>query len=389
MLAHELRNPLSGVRNASRLLQDTHDDTLVTQARDIIDRQTAHMVRMIDDLLDVSRITQGKIHLRFEAVDLVSIIKECIDTSAEERSKHDQTLTLSLPQVPVWVEGDPMRLDQVVANLLGNASKFTRKGGKIWLTLGVEEAKKDRPDSAVIRIRDNGAGIETSLLPRIFDLFVQSDQTEEENTRTRTRTRTGIGIGLGLTLAKRLTELHDGTIEAFSAGPGMGSEFTVRLPLMVPPSAQPELIRTAKKPRRKARDEAPTEAATSGEPTRILVVDDNADSADSMRMLLEQAGHEVVVVRDGDGVTEHALRFQPRAILLDIGLPDTDGYTVARELRKERALDEVLIIAVTGYGGDDHKKRSHDAGIDEHMTKPVDLDRLLERIAQGRRNDRA
>jgi CheY-like chemotaxis protein len=280
-----------------------------------------------------------------------------------------------------------MRLDQVVANLLGNASKFTRKGGKIWLTLGVEEAKKDRPDSAVIRIRDNGAGIETSLLPRIFDLFVQSDQTEEENTRTRTRS--GIGIGLGLTLAKRLTELHDGTIEAFSAGPGMGSEFTVRLPLMVPPSAQPELIRTAKKPRRKARDEAPMEAATSGEPTRILVVDDNADSADSMRMLLEQAGHEVVVVRDGDGVTEHALRFQPRAILLDIGLPDTDGYTVARELRKERALDEVLIIAVTGYGGDDHKKRSHDAGIDEHMTKPVDLDRLLERIAQGRRNDRA
>jgi CheY-like chemotaxis protein len=241
----------------------------------------------------------------------------------------------------------------------------------------------------VIRIRDNGAGIETSLLPRIFDLFVQSDQTEEENTRTRTRTRSGIGIGLGLTLAKRLTELHDGTIEAFSAGPGMGSEFTVRLPLVPPPNA--DHVRTSKRPRRKAsqRDEAPVEAATSERPARILVVDDNADSADSMRMLLEQAGHEVAVVRDGDGVTEHALRFQPRAILLDIGLPDTDGYTVARELRKEHALDDVLIIAVTGYGGDDHKKRSHDAGIDEHLTKPVDLDLLLERIAQGRRNARA
>ena len=382
MLAHELRNPLSGVRNASRLLSDAHNETVVGQAREIIDRQTTHMVRMIDDLLDVSRITQGKIHLRFEPVDLVAVLKECIESGAEERRKLDQALTVSLPQAPVWVEGDAMRLDQIVSNLLGNASKFTRPGGKIWLTLGVEEAKGDRGASAVIRVRDNGAGIEPSLLPRIFDLFVQSDQVGDS-----TRTRTGIGIGLGLTLAKRLVELHEGSIEVFSAGSGMGSEFIVRLPLTVAPAAKPQ--RESRKKTAQAQEVFAAAAAKGKGAVRVLIVDDNADSAHSMRMLLEQAGHEVQVVSDGDGVAARALQFRPRAILLDIGLPDKDGYTVARELRKERALDDVLIIAVTGYGGDDHKTRSRDAGIDEHMTKPVDVDALLECIGAGRAGTRA
>jgi CheY-like chemotaxis protein len=235
----------------------------------------------------------------------------------------------------------------------------------------VEVEKGKAAPAAVIRVRDNGAGIESTLLPRIFDLFVQSDQAGVE---PRTRTRTG--IGLGLTLAKRLTELHEGTIEAFSAGDGMGSEFTVRMPVIEAP-AKKELVQSAsKKPAKKP--------ASKDHMYRILIVDDNADSADSMRMLLAQEGHEVEVVDNGDGATAHALRFKPHAILLDIGLPDKDGYSVAKELRGEAALRDVVIVAVTGYGGDDHKKRSRDSGIDEHMIKPVDPDQLIERIREGR-----
>jgi two-component system CheB/CheR fusion protein len=366
MLAHELRNPLSGVRDASRLLDHTADEAMIAHARDIIERQTTHMVRMIDDLLDVSRITQGKIHLRFEIVDLVTIIRECIAATDIELRKHEQRLATSLPERPVWVLGDPTRLDQIVANLLVNASKFTRNGGRIWLTLEREPHPERAPHSAVLGVRDNGAGIEPAMLPRIFELFVQGRPGDRS------------GIGLGLTLARRLVELHGGTIEAYSAGPGMGSEFIVRLPLTdAPAKTAPSMLAGATVP-----TEAEVDVAARAK--RILIIDDHADSADSLRMVLEQAGHDVTVIASGRGAARQAVDFRADAIVLDIGLPDIDGYEVAKELRKERALDDIVIIAVTGYGSAEDALRSHVAGIDEHMAKPVDPDRLLRRIAQGR-----
>ena len=361
VLAHELRNPLSGVRNASRLLGESQDEAVTQQARGIIERQTAHMVRMIDDLLDVSRVTYGKIKLDVEPVDAATCLRRAVEETEQERARLGQSLTLSVPDRALPVHADATRIGQVFTNLLVNASKFTRQGGRVWASVDSEPASGESPASVVVRIRDNGMGIEPSFLPRIFDLFVQGDRPAE-GTRT--------GIGLGLALAKRIVELHGGMIEAHSGGPGMGSEFVVRLPVASRSGAR--AAAAVAKPRK------------AGAAKRILIVDDNQDAAESLRLLFRHVGHDVRVVSEGAPAVPEAVAFRPDLVVLDIGLPDMDGYRVARELRQNERVRDTFIVAVTGYGREADRSRSREAGIDVHMTKPVDLDALLEHAANGR-----
>jgi signal transduction histidine kinase/ActR/RegA family two-component response regulator len=364
MLSHELRNPLSAIRNASHLLAGARDGPVIERAHAIIERQTGHMVRMVDDLLDVSRITHSKIELQLEPVDLAAVARRSVETTASAREEKSLQLSATLPEVPVWVEADPMRLDQLLTNLLDNAAKFTRPGGQVWITLEREMVRVGGASQprATVRVRDNGAGIDPSVLPRIFDLFVQAD---------RSSARARAGIGLGLTLARRLVELHGGTIEAFSAGNALGSEFVVRLPLL--PESR---VGSAREP---ARASARTNPAA---PRRVLIVDDNRDSADGLRLMLEAAGHQVQVVWEGAEAEGAVASFRPHVVLLDIGLPDLDGHDVARRLRAARGGRELRIVAVTGFGREADMRRSREAGIDEHLTKPLDP-RDLEAILRG------
>ncbi|HET7097117.1 MAG TPA: chemotaxis protein CheB [Casimicrobiaceae bacterium] len=362
MLAHELRNPLAGVRNASRLLFDSKDEKVIARARDIIDRQTAHMVRMIDDLLDVSRVTQGKIRVRFERVNLDGVLRHSIDSTESDRKLRKQDLKVLLADGDTWVDGDPMRLEQIFVNLLSNASKFTPEGGRISIALGTEPGGNEDVQ-AVVRVTDNGAGIEPSALARVFDLFVQAE-------RSMHRT----GLGLGLTLARRLVVMHDGTIEAFSDGRNKGSEFVVRLPVRPPPgtaSEQPDASQTAGANRRSVAIK------------RILVIDDDEDAAEGLKLLLEQSGHEVRVASDGEKGLELVRQFRPDSVLIDIDLPKMDGYAVAEALRSRPETRHALLIAVTGFGADGDIRKSRDAGFDDHLTKPVNLDQLLMRIEQN------
>ena len=362
ILAHELRNPLAGIRNSSRLLSEAHDDSVHERAREIIDRQTGQMVRMIDDLLEVSRVTQGKFRVRLERIDLVAIIDGAIQVTDPARQQRHQALVVSLPEGPVWVDGDAVRLEQVFVNLLHNANKFTPEKLTIWLTLAVQ-AGKDGGKSVSVSVRDEGAGIEASALPRIFDLFVQGD-------RRSARNRSGLGVGL--TLARRLMEMHGGSVDVLSAGVDQGSEFIVRLPVKSAPSDKPA-----------AADEGCDAAVGTGLRNggkRILIIDDDADGGDTMRLLLEHSGHDVEVAPDGESALGHAVRFRPHAILVDIGLPQMDGYEVARELRKHADTRQALLIAMTGFGSENDVRKSRDAGFDHHMTKPVNLDALLTRL---------
>jgi two-component system CheB/CheR fusion protein len=365
-LAHELRNPLAGVRNASRLLGESNDHAIIERAHKIIDRQTSHMVRLIDDLLEISRMTQGKIRMRFEQVDLCVVLRQSIDATAGERAAEDQSVTASLPPTGIHVLADSMRLEQIFVNLLQNASKFTPRGGHVWVTLEIEASDEGAP-VAVIRIRDDGMGIDASNLPRIFDLFQQAEPAGR-----------GRGLGLGLTLAKRLVELHEGKIEAFSAGEGRGTEMVVRLPLRE--------ARTTE--RNKSSDGTDsTEAsmrvgeASAKKNKRVLIVDDNADSTECLQLLLQSAGHQVDAVYDGESTFDRASTFHPDVVLVDIGLPGMSGYDVAAELRVRKDTRDVVAIAMTGFGSSADIRRSLDAGFDAHMTKPVDVDVLLERIS--------
>ena len=333
----------------------------IASAHGILERQTRNMMRMVDDLLDVSRVTHGKIRVRPEPTDLAELLRRCVEATHDERRAARQVIEADIPAHPVWVLGDPLRLEQAICNLLHNATKFTRLEGAIWLALGVEEGPGKR--NAVIRVRDNGMGIEPAVLPRIFELFVQDDRSSE---------RARSGIGLGLTLAKRLVELHGGTIEASSAGASLGSEFVVRLPLMAGTEAS-----ASRAPARKRSRVAIT-------PRRVLIVDDNADSAESLRLVLVADGHTVETAADGTSALTAAARFKPEVVLLDIALPDMDGYRVAEGLRKAPKGETTLIIAVTGYAGDESVRRSREAGIDEHLVKPLDPDRLTAILQRGR-----
>lgn len=351
VLAHELRNPLAPIRNAVEVMRQLGSpDPRVRQMQDVVDRQTDQLARMVDDLLDVSRIREGKIELRRERADLLTIIGRAVETSRPLIDEGEHRLTLSLPTESLQVEGDIPRLTQALSNLLSNAAKYTEKGGDLQLAAEALDGKVS------IRVKDDGMGIPADLLPRVFDLFTQAD---------RTLGRAKGGLGIGLALVKNIVEMHGGTVRAASAGPGQGSEFVVELPLRGEP--------------------APEEAPTAGRPDaegmetlsrRILVVDDNLDTADSLALLLELGGHEVRTTHDGVRALEVAQAFQPDVVLLDIGLPRMDGYEVAERLRLHPETRRSLLIAISGYGQDEDRQRAFAAGFDHHLIKPVDYETL-------------
>jgi len=320
------------------------------------------MKRMLDDLLDVSRVSQGKVRLQKEPLDLGGLLLQAVEVSRPLIVAKEQQLSLTLAPGPLPLEGDSTRLVQVFANLLNNAAKYTDPGGHITLTVGVEGRE------AVVKVRDDGTGMTADLLPHAFDLFVQE---------TRSLDRSQGGLGIGLTMVRTLVKMHGGTVRAFSDGPGHGSEFVVRLPLAVPP-ATPE-----------AR-EAPVSAKIgTGSALRVLVVDDNADAALTMEHLLKLLGHDVMVVHNGPQALAAAARVAPDLVFLDIGLPGMDGYAVAAKLR-EAGHHRAALVALTGYGQDEDLLRSSRAGFDRHMVKPVDvatLRRLTAELAGSRRGD--
>lgn len=356
MLAHELRNPLAPIRNALHIMKQpgASGDTL-QQVRDMAERQVQHMARLLDDLLDMSRISQGKIELRKEPLntaDVVSRVAETLRPLVEERR---QELTISLPHKPVRVEADPTRLEQIITNLLNNAAKYTDLGGHIWLTV----ERRDR--EVAFRVRDTGIGIAEEMLPKIFDLFVQAERRLD---------RSQGGVGIGLTLVKRLVELHGGTIEAISQGLGEGSEFVVRLPAL------------GEEPRSPGGSEQAVESSAVALPAyRVLVVDDNVDAADTLAILLQMMGQDVQVAHSGASGLALAQDFCPQVVFLDIGMPGMDGYEVCRRLRQQPGTEGAVVIALTGWGQDEDRRRSHDTGFDHHLVKPVEPDTLGELLA--------
>jgi PAS domain S-box-containing protein len=351
MLAHELRNPLAPLSNAAEILSTAEvTDAERGQAQRIIVRQIENMSRMIDDLLDVSRITEGKIELRKKAVSLEAILTAATSLARSGCSAHHQDLALSMPGEPVWLDADATRLEQVFGNLLTNASKYAGDGCQIALN-----ATRDARE-VIVTVSDDGAGIAPELLPRIFDLFVQA---------SRTLDRTHGGLGIGLTLVRRLVNLHGGSIEARSEGLGHGSQFIVRLPILAEPPPAP----------------APTPIPAQEIPRRILIVDDNTDSARSLAILQTRRGHITQTAFTGPAAVSTAAEFLPEVVLLDIGLPGMDGYAVARQLRAMPALHGVFIIAMSGYGHGQDRAQAKAAGFDEYMVKPLNLATLREWLA--------
>jgi signal transduction histidine kinase len=391
MLAHELRNPLAPIRNALEILRLTGgNEGTIRPACEIIERQLSQMIRLVDDLLDVSRVTRGKIELRIRRIELASVVTDAVEAARPRLDSKGVDLDVGLPSQAVYLAADPVRLAQVITNLLNNAGKFTAPGGRIWLTSEVVEAKdtglrkgndekKDSsgealaarhsslsPSHACIRVRDTGIGIAIDHLPHIFDMFYQVDTSLE---------RKQSGLGIGLMLAKNLVELHGGILEAHSAGLGQGSEFVVRLPLAMDESAGQSAQETEA-----VRDAANAHPAPCANKRRILVVDDNLDSAESLTTLLDLTGNETRAAYDGVEAMEVASAFQPQVILLDIGLPELNGYEVAHKIRQQPWGRNVLLIALTGWGQEDDRRRSKEAGFDHHLVKPVEpavLKRLL------------
>jgi two-component system CheB/CheR fusion protein len=356
-LAHELRNPLAPIRNAVEILRVKEpEDPDLRWARDVIDRQAQQLTRLVDDLLDVSRITRGTIELRRERVELGTLLERAVETSrpAIEAGRHQ--LTVTLPEEPLKLEADLTRIAQVLSNLLNNAAKYTRPGGHIHLSAGREGGE------AVIRVRDDGIGIPPAMLSSIFEMFMQADTSLD---------RAQGGLGIGLTIAKRLVEMHGGTIAA--ASEGRGSELTVRLPLA--PESEPVGV--------DGRDQA---SASPGTALRILVVDDNEDAAETLAMLLRLAGNDVHTVHDGPGALTVVAEQRPHVVFLDIGMPGMNGFEVASRLRQKEETRDVLLVALTGWGQEEDRRRSKEAGFDHHLVKPLDpkaLDELLARAASG------
>ncbi len=349
MLSHELRNPLAPVRNAVHVIRQCGiDHPHLNWARDVIDRQVTHLVRLVDDLLDVSRITRGKIRLQRESVDVANVVASAVETSRPLVSLHGHELTVELPDRPVHVMGDPARLAQILSNLVNNAAKYTPDGGRIWLTVEKEDGQ------IALRVRDTGAGIPKEMLSKVFDLFTQMDNSLD---------RAQGGLGVGLTLVRRLVEMHGGTVHAFSDGPGRGSEFVVRL--QAETSAPPDTVK-----------EPVWTGGDLGRPLQVLVVDDNVDSADSLGELLRMSGYHVRVAHDGVAALEAVHSLRPDVVLLDIGLPGLDGYEVARRLRAHPDNAAMLLVAVSGYGQEEDRIRSRQAGFDHHLVKPVDFPTL-------------
>jgi PAS domain S-box-containing protein len=352
MLAHELRNPLAPVRNSIYVLRNSDNDP-AARARicSIIEHQVQHMTRLVDDLLDLSRITRGKIELRRAPTLLETIGRRAVEGARPLIEERSHTLTVELPPEPVWLEVDPTRLEQVLVNLLANAAKYTDPRGRIELT-----AQCQGPE-LVIRVCDNGIGIAPEFLPHIFDLFSQARQPLG---------RSRGGLGIGLTLVRNLVEMHGGRVRAHSAGPGKGSEFEIRLPTCrAPQEPRPHSVRSDGAHARPARGHR-----------RVLVVDDNSDAAQTMATLLEMEGHEVATAADGFEALERARSYHPDMVLLDIGLPGMDGHEVARRLRQEEEFKHIVLVALTGFGQLEDKARSRAAGFNHHLVKPVELESL-------------
>jgi signal transduction histidine kinase/CheY-like chemotaxis protein len=355
-LAHELRGPLAPLCNMLEILKrvDGNDD-LLEHSRAAMERQLSQLVRLVDDLLDMSRITRNKLDLRKQRVELSSVIHQAMETTRPLAESAGHKVAVTIPPEPIYLHADPVRLAQVFGNLLNNSCKYTEPGGHIWLT-----AQRQGSD-AVVWVKDNGVGIPSDKLAGIFDMFTQVDRSLE---------RSQGGLGIGLSLVKRLVEMHDGTVEALSEGEERGSEFVVRLPVMLgTPQSQ-----------------APAEPSTSDEAAvarRILVVDDNRDSATSLAMLLKLAGNETHTAHDGLEAVEAAKRLRPDVVLLDIGLPKLNGFEACRRIRAESWGQNMMLLALTGWGQDDDRRKAKEAGFDEHLVKPVDYALLMKLLEQS------
>ena len=355
-LAHELRNPMAPIRNAVQVLQLEETPSPKLQwALEVIDRQMQHMTRLTDDLLDLARITSNKIELRKSRTELANLVSGAVEISRPLIEEREQELNLNIPAEPVYLNGDITRLSQVISNLLNNASKYTARGGRIRLDARLQDGE------AVIVVEDNGIGIPAGKLPHIFEMFAQIGKSAEDS---------GGGLGIGLTLVRQLVGMHGGTVEAYSDGDGKGSTFIVRLPVITGTRSEeiPELG-------------PETQSSASTLKRRILVVDDNVDCAESLGMLLRLTGNEVRIANDGQEAVELVGTFQPDIAFLDIGMPKLNGYEAARRIRESQGKD-LLLIAVSGWGQEDDRRRSKDAGFDHHLVKPIDFDALETLLAE-------
>jgi PAS domain S-box-containing protein len=356
-LAHELRNPLAPISNGLHLLRRAPDETSRGKVREMMERQLRHMVHLVDDLLDIARITSNKVELRLERVDVGAVLASAVETSMPLVSAGGHTLDVRGPAQPLYVDADATRLAQIVSNLLNNAAKYTPHGGRIELSASEEDGE------AVVRVKDTGMGIPVDELPQVFEMFTQVG---------RNLHRAQGGLGIGLALVKRLVELHGGRVDASSDGIGSGSTFIVRLPLES----------AAVSPAPGVAADGP--AAGSPSPFRVLVVDDNVDAAESLAALLEMQGHQVRIAHDGETALRVAAEFLPRVVFLDIGMPGKNGYQVAREMRERASMRHAILVALSGWGAQEDRARSRSAGFDHHLTKPAGLasvEALLARIA--------
>ena len=352
-LAHELRNPLAPIRNGLQIMRLAPGDTAANERlRSMMERQLGHMVHLIDDLLDLSRISRGKIVLRKERIELAIAIQQAIEATRPAIAQADHELMIKFPPGPIHVDADLTRLAQVFSNLLNNAAKFTDRGGQIQLSIQQLSAE------AVVSIQDNGSGIPTHMLPLVFEMFTRVESNLE---------RSQGGLGIGLSIVKRLVEMHGGSVEARSEGQGRGSEFVVRLPVALSVAGDEPTVQTD-----------PVVPITRH---RILVVDDNVDAANSLSQLLEMLGNEVISSYDGESGIQAARKFRPGILLCDIGMPKMNGYDTARSVRAEEWGKNTVLVALTGFGQKDDLQRSADAGFDHHLVKPLDVDALMALLA--------
>ena len=364
-LAHELRNPLAPIRFALETLKGDAPQVTAVRARDVIERQVGQLVRLVDDLLDVSRITADKIQLRCEPLDLARLMAAAVESITPLASASGHTLDLQLPAQPISIDGDKARLAQVFANVLNNAVKFTPRDGRIWFSADQQS------DVAIVRIRDTGVGIAADVLPRVFEMFHQGEPVLERSTG---------GLGIGLTLARRLVEMHNGQIDVRSAGVGQGTEVEIRLPMR---AVQTEIAVVTQAP-----------AVAAKRSLRVLIVEDNVDAAEMMELAVSHLGHITRVAHDGASAISAATGFEPDVIFLNIGLPGMNGYGVARAVRALPQFGQVYIAAVTGWGQEEDRRKAREAGCDSHFTKPLSpsmLNELLAKIAdrdlEGSRSD--